>query len=61
MKWWKSHESNDQSVFTDEMRLAYRLLRGMTEEERGFVLCWFCAGCRRYIGPGESCHCENDE
>jgi hypothetical protein len=36
-------------------------LQTMTEEQRRLVLCWFCSGCQRYVGPGDACHCENDE
>jgi hypothetical protein len=46
---------------TFEMREAYRLLRSLTDEQRGLVLCWFCKSCWRYVGPGDTCHCENDE
>jgi len=43
------------------MSEAYRLLMLLTEEQRGLVLCWFCSGCWRYVGPGDVCHCKNDE
>lgn len=43
------------------MQQAFQLLLGMTEAERGQVLCWFCGGCYRYVPPGDTCHCENDE
>jgi hypothetical protein len=46
---------------TPEMRQARALLMGLTEEQRGLVLCWFCSSCRRYVGPGDSCNCERDE
>jgi hypothetical protein len=45
---------------TAGMTEALRLLRSMTESERGLVLCWFCSACRRYVGPGDSCDCENE-
>lgn len=48
-------------MVTSEMSRAFKLLKGMSEEQRGLILCWFCNGCRRYVGPGEVCHCENDE
>lgn len=40
---------------------AYRALKLMTEHERSLVLCWFCRHCNRYVGPGDACHCSNDE
>ncbi len=46
---------------TPEMKQAMALLMGMTEMQRGLLLCWFCPGCRRYMGPGDYCHCRNDE
>lgn len=42
-------------------REAFSLLMEMMDEERSVVLCWFCRGCCRYVGPGDVCHCENDE
>jgi hypothetical protein len=53
---WELHDDP-----TPEMRRAYALLLGMTEGQRGRVLCWFCDGCRRYVGPGDSCTCMRDE
>ena len=39
---------------------ALKTLESLTEEERGRVFCWFCPGCHRYVGPGDSfCH-DND-
>ncbi len=52
--------SNPHEI-TSEMREATRLLMLLTEEQRGLVLCWFCPGCWRYVGPGDFCHCRNDE
>ncbi|MBX3205095.1 MAG: hypothetical protein KF764_08495 [Labilithrix sp.] len=49
------------SEYTDEMRQALAMLKAMTNEQRGRVLCWFCSACRRYVGPGDSCRCERDE
>jgi hypothetical protein len=43
---------------TYEAREAYRLLKALSNEDRGRVLCWFCRSCRGYIGPGESHSCE---
>lgn len=43
------------------IRLALKALMDLSEHERGFVLCWFCRGCNRYVGPGDKCHCWNDE
>jgi hypothetical protein len=45
-------------IFTEEIRVAFRALRALTPEQRGFVLCWFCPECRAYIGPGASWDCE---
>jgi hypothetical protein len=47
--------------YTPEMRQAFQLLKGLTEHQRGMVLCWFCKGCDRYIGPGDYCNCMRDE
>lgn len=49
------------TTINDAMRTAYQALRDLTDEQRGQILCWFCRGCYRYMGPGEVCHCENDE
>lgn len=46
---------------TTETAKALRLLRAMTEAQRGIVFAWFCRGCCRFIGPGESCTCERDD
>lgn len=46
---------------TPEMKLALSTLKSLTEIQRGRILCWFCSGCYRYVGPGDYCHCENDE
>jgi hypothetical protein len=43
------------------IRLAFNALAALRPEERGQVTCWFCALCGRYVGPGDACHCENDE
>ncbi len=43
------------------IRLAFDTFIKMTENERGLVLCWFCSACHRYVGPGDACHCSNDE
>ncbi len=43
------------------IRLAFDTFMKMTEHERGLVLCWFCSACHRYVGPGDACHCSNDE
>ncbi len=40
---------------TIEMRTAYTLLREMSGEQRARLFCWFCPGCFRYVGPGDSC------
>lgn len=34
---------------------AFRALQALTPDQRGLVLCWFCAQCFKYIPPGESC------
>jgi hypothetical protein len=51
----------DGHGITLEMAEVSRLLMGLNEAQRGLVLCWFCNGCRRYVGPGDSCTCERDE
>lgn len=45
----------------DLIRKAAQTLDALTEFERGYVLCWFCRNCHRYVGPGDACHCNNDE
>jgi hypothetical protein len=45
----------------DATRAAFAALMRLTDEQRLLVLCWFCRGCGRYIGPGDSCNCERDE
>lgn len=45
-------------AFLDGVKRAYALLGGLTDEQRGMVLRWFCRGCYRYVGPGDRCHCE---
>ena len=46
---------------TPAMRDVMALLRQMTDEQRGLIFAWFCRGCNRYVGPGDSCTCERDE
>lgn len=46
---------------TPQMSECFRLLKLLTEEQRPLLLCWFCPDCWRYVGPGDTCHCENDE
>lgn len=46
---------------TDAVRVAFAAMKVLTDDERGEVMCWFCSGCFRYIGPGVTCHCMNDE
>ena len=36
---------------TPEQRQAFTLLAGMTPEQRGEVLCWWCSTCRKSDGP----------
>jgi len=56
-----SAEGIGDRLLTPEMRRCYRLLLDMNDEQRGQILCWFCRGCNRYVGPGDSCTCERDE
>jgi hypothetical protein len=46
---------------TVEARLVFAALLRLSEEQRALVLCWFCRGCARYVGPGDHCNCERDE
>lgn len=46
---------------TPEAQEAMRLLLLLGEVQRGLVLCWFCGACYRYVGPGDTCTCRNDE
>lgn len=39
----------------------YQRFKELTDWERGLVACWFCKHCHRFVGPGDSCHCANDE
>lgn len=48
-------ETADHITVSNDMVLAYQLLRAMTEAQRGRVLCWFCKTCHKYVGPGLSC------
>jgi hypothetical protein len=50
-----------KELYTPDMRQAFNLLLKLTEEQRGLILCWFCNGCKRYMGPGDYCYCDNDE
>lgn len=43
------------------LRSAMAAVLALTEHERGYIFCWFCRGCNRYVGPGESCFCTRDE
>ena len=58
------HTSDGKEV-PEERRVliaaAMTALKTLTDEERGLVLCWFCRGCDRYVGAGDTCHCMNDE
>lgn len=45
----------------ERVRRALSALMLLTEHERGLVLCWFCRGCGRHVGPGDACYCERDE
>lgn len=44
-------------VASPAAREAFLLLMSLSEEQRGLVLCWFCNGCNRYVGPGDACRC----
>lgn len=46
---------------SESARAAFQAMLRCTEDERAEVMAWFCRGCLRYIGPGEHCHCSNDE
>lgn len=53
-----SDQSQDPLVrpeATLAQREAFHLLKEMPQEDRGFVLCWFCPVCYRYIPPGGGC------
>jgi hypothetical protein len=52
---------NDGTMYTKEMQVAFDCLLSMTDEQRALVLTWFCRNCWRYVGPGDACHCEDDE
>lgn len=45
----------------DLIRMTYLAFKSLTDGERGMIACWFCQGCWRYVGPGDVCHCMNDE
>lgn len=53
----KRYESLGGDV-TEGMRQAYALLRSMSPEQRGRVLCWFCDRCYAYVGPGQNMTCD---
>jgi hypothetical protein len=40
--------------YPPHVRLAFRTLFDLADDERSRVTCWFCA-CGKYIGPGEKC------
>lgn len=44
-----------------DIEAAVEMLLELDEDARRSVLLWFCGGCHRYVGPGDVCHCENDE
>lgn len=48
-------------LYTPKVVRAYQAMKDLTDFERSLVMCWFCAGCWRYVGPGDNCHCMNDE
>jgi len=57
-------DESGKPILEDRAKLIKQVMANllvMTEHERGLVLCWFCNGCHRYVGPGDSCHCINDE
>ena len=39
------------------VRAVFKMLRLLTDDERWAILCWFCHGCHRYVGPGDRCNC----
>lgn len=43
------------------VRQAFQAMKALTNHERGLITCWFCHHCGRYVGPGDSCHCCDDE
>jgi len=45
-------------LFTPRVQAGYQLFKELTQEERATILAWFCLRCFRYVGPGDSCHCE---
>lgn len=58
------YDRNGKPVIGERLLLvqtALACLKACDEATRGLVLCWFCRGCSRFLGPGEDCHCENDE
>lgn len=51
----------DDALYTEEMKNTFLKLMRLSDRQRGLILCWFCQGCHRYVGPGDCCHCMNDE
>lgn len=53
--------NQEMAGVTPEMNQTFDLLLGLSEAQRGLVLCWFCSDCYRYVGPGDHCTCMRDE
>ena len=51
----------DKELFNGAVKDAFHAFMRLTDYERGTVMAWFCAGCYRYLAPGEHCHCQNDD
>ena len=41
-----------------KVQAALAALKELSAYERGFVFCWFCPTCHRFVGPGETCQCK---
>jgi len=61
VKTWVPEADADSKIPALHVREAFRAFKALTDAERQQITCWFCRGCARYIGPGDTCHCENDE
>ncbi len=44
-----------------KVQAAYQAVKALTDEQRADIFCRFCAGCYRYLGPGDYCQCQNDD
>lgn len=38
----------------DAIRRAMTVMNDLSDFERGYVMCWFCPTCGKYVGPGQS-------